>query len=259
MDSINTIISFATLVTFPSFSNLNIPATPPNQTILSNPLISTLRLAWILLLLYFVTIYTLATLPTHVNIDTTNILLIPFILSKLPTHATHENIPVLTTHSSVDSINTIISFAAFVTFPSFSNIHILATPPTQTILGIPLISIPRLAWMLLLLYFVTIYTLATLPTHVNIDTTNILLIPFILSGLPTHATHDNIPVLTTHSSVDSINIIISFATLLTITSFSNLNILATPPTQTIVANPLISILRLAWILYTCDSSYSCTY
>ena len=48
---------------------------------------------------------------------------------------------------------------------------------------------------------VTIYRLATLPALPNLDIPNILVILDSLSGLPTHATPDNIAALATHSTV----------------------------------------------------------
>ena len=60
---------------------------------------------------------------------------------------------------------------------------------------------------------VTIYRLATLPALPNLDIPNILVILDSLPGLPTHATPDNIAVLATHSSLDTINTIISFTIL----------------------------------------------
>ena len=58
--------------------------------------------------------------------------------------------------------------------------------------------------------FDTIYTLATFPAFANLDIPNILVILDSLPGLPTHATPANIPVLATHSILDSINTIITF-------------------------------------------------
>ena len=153
------------------------------QKILANPLISLLRLAWILLLLCFVTTYTPAIFPAHVNYDIANILLILFIHPRLPTNATPNHIPVLTTHSSLDSINTIIFFATLVTFPSFSDLNILATVLTQPILANHLISLRSQTWVLLLLLCVTIYRLATLPKPADHDIPNILLFFWIFLDL----------------------------------------------------------------------------
>ena len=103
----------------------------------------------------FVTIYRLATLPTLAHLDIPNILLILLILPRLATHATPDNILVLAAQSILDYINIIISVAILVTFPAFSNLNILATVLTQQILANPVISLQRLAWKLLLLFFVT--------------------------------------------------------------------------------------------------------
>ena len=81
----------------------------------------------------FVTIYTLATLPALANLDIPNILFILDSFTGLPTHATPDNISILATHSSLGTINTIISFATFATFPTVANLIILATLPTQPI------------------------------------------------------------------------------------------------------------------------------
>ena len=86
---------------------------------------------------------------------------------------------------------------------------------------------------------VTIYTLATLPAFANLDIPDILVILDSLPGLPTRAKPDNIAVLTTHSSLDTIKTIISFTTHATCPTVDNLIILATLPTQPVLANPLI--------------------
>ena len=67
--------------------------------------------------------------------------------------------------------------------------------------------------------FVTIYRHASLPALANLDIPNILVILDSLSGLPTHATPDEIintiisfiilAALATHSSLDTINTIIT--------------------------------------------------
>ena len=74
---------------------------------------------------------------------------------------------------------------------------------------------------------VTICTLATLPVLANLDIPNILVILDSLPGLPTHATPDNIAILATHSSLDTINITISFTTPATFPTIASLIILAT--------------------------------
>ena len=68
-----------------------------------------------------VTIYRLATLPTLPNLDIPNILVILDSLSGLPTHATPDEIAALAIHSSLDTINTIISFTILATFPTVAN------------------------------------------------------------------------------------------------------------------------------------------
>ena len=68
-----------------------------------------------------VTIYRLATLPALPNVDIPNILVILVSLSGLPTHAIPDNIAALATHSSLDTINTIISFVILATFPTDAN------------------------------------------------------------------------------------------------------------------------------------------
>ena len=68
-----------------------------------------------------VTIYRLATLPALANLDIPNILVILDSLSGLPTHATPDNIAALATHSSLDTINPIISLIILATFPTDAN------------------------------------------------------------------------------------------------------------------------------------------
>ena len=86
---------------------------------------------------------------------------------------------------------------------------------------------------------VTICTLATLPVPANHDIPNILVILDSLPGLPTNATPDNIAVLATHSSLDTINTTISFTTPATFPTVANLIIVATLTAQPILANLLI--------------------
>ena len=81
------------------------------------------------------TIYRLATLPALPNLDIPNILVILYNLSGLPTHATPDKIAAPTTHSSLDTINTIISFIILATFPTVANIIIVATRTGQPILA----------------------------------------------------------------------------------------------------------------------------
>ena len=73
-----------------------------------------------------VTIYRLATLPAIPNLDIPNIPVILDSLPGLPTHATPDNIAVLATASSRDTINTIISFTILATFPTVANLIIVA-------------------------------------------------------------------------------------------------------------------------------------
>ena len=87
--------------------------------------------------------------------------------------------------------------------------------------------------------FVTIYRYATLPALPNLDIPNILVILDSLSGLPTHATPDEIAALAAHSSLDTINTIISFIMLATFPTVANLTIVATLTGQPILANILI--------------------
>ena len=82
-----------------------------------------------------VTIYRLATLPALLNLDIPNILVILDSLPGLPTHATPDKIAAHATHSSLDTINTIISFIILATFPTVANIIIVATRTGQPILA----------------------------------------------------------------------------------------------------------------------------
>ena len=95
---------------------------------------------------------------------------------------------------------------------------------------------------------VTIYRHATLSALPNLDIPNILVILDRLSGLPTHATPDNIAVLATNSSLDNINTTISFTTPATFPTVANLIIVATLTAQPIMANLLI--LSINSTLYT---------
>ena len=81
----------------------------------------------------------------------------------------------------------------------------------------------------------TCYTSCT----ANFDIPNILVILDSLPGLPTHATPDNIAVLATHSSLDTITTTISFTTPATFPTVANLIIVATLTAQPILANLLI--------------------
>ena len=200
MDSINSIISSVTIATFPSLSNINIHAKLLTQPILANLLIFHNQSNLGTTTTFVFTIYRLATLPKLSNLDIPHILVIIPILPRLATHATPDNNLVLPAHSIYDSINTIISFATLATFHSLANLNILTTVLTQPLLANLLISLRSLAWILLLLFYVTIYTLAPLPTPADHDVPNILLKLFIHHRLPTQATLDNIPVLTAHSS-----------------------------------------------------------
>ena len=87
--------------------------------------------------------------------------------------------------------------------------------------------------------FVTIYRLASLPALANLDIPNILVILDSLPGLTTHATPDNIAVLATHSSLDTINTTLSFTTPATFPTVASLIILATLTAHQILANLLI--------------------
>ena len=102
-----------------------------------------------------ITIYRLATLPALPNLDITNILVILYSLSGLPTHATPDKIAALDTHSSLDIINTIISFTIFATFPTVANLIILAT----------LIAQPILANLLILSTNSSLYTINIIGCH----------------------------------------------------------------------------------------------
>ena len=82
-----------------------------------------------------VTIYRLATLPALPNLDIPNILVILNSLSGLPTRATPDKIAALATHSSLDSINTIIPFTILAAFPTVANLIIVATLTGQPILA----------------------------------------------------------------------------------------------------------------------------
>ena len=82
-----------------------------------------------------VTIYRIATLPSLPNLDIPNILFILDSPSGLPTHATPDKIAALATHSSLDSINTIIPFTILATFPTVANLIIVATLTAQPILA----------------------------------------------------------------------------------------------------------------------------
>ena len=86
---------------------------------------------------------------------------------------------------------------------------------------------------------VTICRLATLAALPNLDIPNILVILDSLPGLPNHATPDNIAVLATHSSLDTINTIISFTILAKSPTVANLITVATLTAQQILANLLI--------------------
>ena len=73
-----------------------------------------------------VTIYRLTTFSALPKLDIPNILVILDSLSGLPTHATPGKIAALATHSSLDSINTIIPFTILATFPTVANLIIVA-------------------------------------------------------------------------------------------------------------------------------------
>ena len=79
-----------------------------------------------------VTICTLATLPVLANLDISNILVILDRLPGLPTHATPDNIAVFATHSSLDTINTTISFTTPATFSTAANLCSYTYCPTNT-------------------------------------------------------------------------------------------------------------------------------
>ena len=82
-----------------------------------------------------VTICTLATLPALANLDIPNILVILDSLPGITTHATPDKIAAPATHSSLDTINTIISFTIVATFPTIANLIIVAIPTAQPILA----------------------------------------------------------------------------------------------------------------------------
>ena len=82
-----------------------------------------------------VTIYRLATLPALPHLDIPNTLVILYSLSGLPTHATPDKIAALATHSSLDTINTIIYFTMLATFPTVANLIIVATLTGEPILA----------------------------------------------------------------------------------------------------------------------------
>ena len=88
-----------------------------------------------LLILLVVTIYRHASLPALANLDIPNILVILDSLSGLPTHATPDKIAALATPSSLDTINTIISFIILATFPTVAKLIILPTVTGQPILA----------------------------------------------------------------------------------------------------------------------------
>ena len=109
------------------------------------------------------------------------------------------------------------------------------------------------------------YTCYT-PVPANFDIPNILVILDSLPGLPTHATPDNITVLATDPSLDTINTIISFTALTSFPTVAKLIILATLPTQPILAIFWFYQLILAGILvlslvsyhmYTCYTPCTC--
>ena len=83
----------------------------------------------------FVTIYRPASLPALANLDIPNILVILDSLPGLTTHAPPDKIAALATHSSLDTINTIISFTIPATFPKVAKLIILATLTAQPILA----------------------------------------------------------------------------------------------------------------------------
>ena len=83
----------------------------------------------------FVTIYRPASLPALANLDIPNILVILDTLPRLTTHATPVKIAVLATHSSLDTIDIIISFIILATFPTVANIIIVATLTAQPIMA----------------------------------------------------------------------------------------------------------------------------
>ena len=82
-----------------------------------------------------VTIYRLASLPALANLDIPNILVILDSLPGLTTRATPDKIAVLATHSSLDTINTNMSFTIPATFHTVAKLIILATLTAQPILA----------------------------------------------------------------------------------------------------------------------------
>ena len=102
-----------------------------------------------------VTIYRLATHPALPNLDIPNILVIPDSLSGLPTHATADRIAALTTHPSLDTLNTIISFTIPATFPTVANLIIVATLTAQ----------PIMANLLILSTYSSLYTTNIIGCH----------------------------------------------------------------------------------------------
>ena len=102
-----------------------------------------------------VTIYRLATLPALTNLDIPNILVLLDSLSRLPTHATPDEIAALATHSSLDTINTIISFTIPATFPTVANLIIVATLTAQ----------PIMANLLILSTYSSLYTINIIGCH----------------------------------------------------------------------------------------------
>ena len=82
-----------------------------------------------------VTIYRLDTLPALPHLDIPNTLVILYSLSGLPTHATPDKIAALATHSSLDTINSIIYFTMLATFPTVANLIIVATLTGEPILA----------------------------------------------------------------------------------------------------------------------------
>ena len=102
-----------------------------------------------------VTIYRLATLPALPYLDIPNILVIRYCLSGLPTQAIPDKIAALATHSSLDTINTIIYFTILATFPTVANLIIVAT----------LTALPILANLLILSTNSSLYTVNIIGCH----------------------------------------------------------------------------------------------
>ena len=102
-----------------------------------------------------VTIYRLSTLSALPNLDIPNILVILDSLSGFPTHATPEKIAALATHSSLDTINTIISFIILATFPNVANLIMVATLTGE----------PKLANHLILSTNSSLYTINIIVCH----------------------------------------------------------------------------------------------